>query len=158
MKTHLRSVSIYNFTALLILYVLVSAIVHLTNSNSNSSLIVYSILIFPIQIIFCIVFAIGSISASPNKTSVHYSPKALGAVFIAQAGVLLVAPTDCTVIGKASKVCTTMLETILNFKTPALIKLDYIFYAFVVAYLVATIAFFQEAQINKSNKNKPPIE
>jgi hypothetical protein len=158
MKTHLRSVSIYNFTALLILYVLVSAIVHLTNSNSNSSLIIYSILIFPIQIIFCIVFSIGSISASPNKTSVHYSPKALGAVFIAQAGVLLVAPTDCITVGKTGKLCTTMLETILKFKTPDFIKLDYVFYAFVVAYLIATIAFFQEAQINKSHKNKPPIE
>jgi hypothetical protein len=158
MKTHLRSVSIYNFTALLILYVLVSAIVHLTSSNSASNFLAYTIPIFSIQVIFCIVFIIGSISASPNKTSVHYSPKALGAVFIAQAGVLLVAPTDCITIDKASKLCTTMLETILNFKTPALIKLDYIFYAFVVAYLIATIAFFQETQINKSNKNKPPIE
>jgi hypothetical protein len=158
MKTHLRSASIYNFTALLILYVLVSAIVHLTSSNSASNFWAYTILILSIQIIFCIVFVIGSISASPNKTSVRYSPKALGSVFIAQAGVLLVAPNDCIAVGKAGQICTSMIETILRFKTPDLIKLDYVFYAFVVAYLVATIAFFQEIKINKSNKSKPPIE
>jgi hypothetical protein len=158
MKSNLRPVSIYNFTALLVLYVLVSAIVHLTTSNGNSNFLAYSLLIFPIQIIFCIVFVIGSISASPNKTSVYYSPKALGAVFVAQAGVLLMAPADCITVGKTGQICTAMIETILKFKTPAFIKLDYIFYAFVVAYLIATIAFFQETQINKSHKNKPPIE
>ncbi len=149
MKSNLRPVSIYNFTALLVLYVLVSAIVHLTSSNSNSNFLAYLFLIFPIQIIFCIVFVIASISASPNKTSVYVSPKALGSVFIAQAGVLLMAPADCITVGKTGQICTSMLETIVKIRVPAFIKLDYIFYAFVVAYLVAIIAFFKDAQIRK---------
>ncbi len=156
MKAHLRPISIYNFTALLILYVLVSTIVHLTSSNAVVSSLAYTMLVFPIQIIFCIVFVIGSISASPNKSLVHYPPKALGAVFVAQAGVLLMAPTDC-IDGKAGRFCTTMLETIVKFKFPILIKLDYVFYAFIVAYLVAIIAFFKDTQIAKL-KNKTPIE
>ncbi len=149
MKSNLRPVSIYNFTALLVLYVLVSAIVHLTSSNSNSNFLAYLFLIFPIQIIFCIVFVIASISASPNKTSVYVSPKALGSVFIAQAGVLLMAPADCITVGKTGQICTSMIETIVKIRVPAFIKLDYIFYAFVVAYLVAIIAFFKDAQIRK---------
>jgi hypothetical protein len=150
MKSNLRPVSIYNFTALLVLYVLVGAIVHLASSNSKANFLAYVFLIFPIQVIFCIVFVIGSISASPNKTSVFYSPKSLGAVFIAQAGVLLMAPADCITLGKTGTLCTTMIETIVKIKVPAFIKLDYIFYAFVVAYLVAIIAFFKDAQIRKS--------
>ncbi len=51
-----RRISIYNFTALLILYVLISAIVHLTITNSIPNFLAYGILIFPIHIIFCIVF------------------------------------------------------------------------------------------------------
>ncbi len=150
MKPHLRSVSIYNFTALLVLYVLVSSIVHLTSSNSNANFLAYTFLILPIQTIFCIVFIIASISASPNKTSAHYSPKALGVAFIAQAGVLLMAPVDCTTVGKAGQLCTSLIETIVSVKLPTFIKLDYVFYAFVVAYLVAIIAFFKDTQIRKS--------
>lgn len=149
MKPNLRSVSIYNFTALLVLYVLVSAIVHLTSSNSNINFLAYSFLIFPIQVIFCIVFVIGSIAASPNKTSVFYSPKALGSVFITQAGVLLMAPADCITVSKTARVCTSLIETLIKIKSPGFVKLDYIFYAFLVAYLVATIAFFKDAQIRK---------
>ncbi len=150
MKPNLRPVSIYNFTALLVLYVIVSAIVHLTSSNSNSNFLSYVFLIAPIQLIFCVVFVIACISTSPNKGSVYYSPKALGAVFIAQAGVLLMAPADCVTVSKIGQVCTSMIATIVKVKPPAFIRLDYVFYAFIVAYLVAMIAFFKDAQIRKS--------
>lgn len=90
-----RRISIYNFTALLILYVLISAIVHLTIAKTIPNFIAYSILIFPIHIIFCIVFIIGSISTSPNKAIVQYSPKAIGQVFIAQSALLLMTPIAC---------------------------------------------------------------
>jgi hypothetical protein len=155
MKPHLRPISIYNFTALLILYVLVSAIVHLSNSNTIPNFLAYTILIFPIQIIFCIVFIIASISSSPRKTLVHYDLKALGRVLIAQAGVLLMAPTECPG-WKAGKLCASMLETIVNLRLPASVRLDYIFYGFVVAYLVTTIAFFKDTQIGKPSKKETP--
>lgn len=150
MNANLRSVSIYNFTALLILYVLLSAIVHLSSSDTIPNFLAYTILIFPIQIIFCIVFIIGSISASPRKALVRYAPSSLGRVLIAQAGVLLTAPTSCN-NWKAGKVCTSMIETLLQFKPSTFLKLEYIFYAFIVVYLIAIIAFFKDTQITKPN-------
>lgn len=148
MNANLRSVSIYNFTALLILYVLLSAIVHLSSSNTIPNFLAYTILIFPIQIIFCIVFIIGSISTSPRKALVRYAPRSLGRVFIAQAGVLLMAPTNCT-NWKAGNVCTSMIQTLLQFKPSTFFKLEYIFYAFIGTYLIAIIAFFKDTQITK---------
>ncbi len=143
-----RRISIYNFTALLILYVLISAIVHLTIANTLPNFLAYSILIFPIHTIFCIVFVIGSISTSPNKAVVQYSPKAIGQMFIAQSALLLMTPIDCKNL-KQGNSCQSLLESLIQSRFSIPYNYNYLFGILVVVYILATIFFFNQTEIIK---------
>lgn len=143
-----RQISIYNFTALLILYVLISAIVHLNITNTIPNLLAYSILIFPIHLIFCIVFVIGSMSTSPNRAVVQYSPKAIGRLFIAQSVLLLMTPIDCQNL-KQGNSCPSLLESLIQSRFTIPYNYNYLFGIVVVVYLLATIFFFNQTEITK---------
>ena len=151
MSNDRRRISIYNFTALLILYVLMSAIVHLTIANTIPNFLAYSILIFPIHIIFCIVFVIGSVSTLPKRAIVQYSPKAIGQVFIAQSALLLMTPIDCGNF-KSEISCLSLIESLIQSRFTIPYNHSYLFGGMVVVYVIATIFFFNQTEIIKPHR------
>ncbi len=144
---------IYNFTALWVLYVFLSAIVHLLLGNTIPNFLGYVFVIFPIHLIFCLVFLIGCLNAAPKRTFVHYIPAQLGQMFIAQGLLLFLTPANCT-LWKQGNRCHALIETLTRNPSQMQIPGDRILaIAFPVAlilYLLLTIWFFKHTQIKRA--------
>jgi hypothetical protein len=141
---------IYNFTALWVLYVFVSAIVHLLIGNTTPNYLGYVFVIFPIHIIFCLVFLFGCLTATPGRTFVHYIPAQLGQVFIAQGLLLFLTPAQCTKWKQGDR-CHALIQTLTSNtqNIPSDRLLEVAFPIALVTYLVLTIWFFKHTQIKR---------
>ena len=144
-------ISIYNFTALWVLYVLLSAIVHLILGNTHPNYVGYVFVIFPIHIIFSLVFFFGCLSAAPRRTFVHYVPAQLGQIFIAQGLLLFLTPATC-INTKQGDRCNALIQTLTS--TSSTIPVDRILEAAfpiaLVLYLLITVWFFKNTQIKRT--------
>ncbi len=159
MNTHPKlppdRISIYNFTALWVLYVFLSAIVHLLLGSTTRNYQGYVFVIFPIHIIFSIVFLVGCLSSAPRRTYVHFIPAQLGQIFIAQGLLLFLTPADCTIGKQGNQVgdrCYALIQTLTQntAKIPVDRILELAFPIALVIYLLITVWFFKNTQIKRA--------
>jgi hypothetical protein len=144
-------ISIYNFTALWVLYTFLSAIVHLLLGSTTRNYQGYVFVIFPIHMIFSIVFLVGCLSRSPRRTYVHFIPAQLGQIFIAQGLLLFLTPAECTT-GKQGDRCYALIQTLTQntAKIPVDRVLEMAFPIALVIYLLITVWFFKNTQIKRA--------
>lgn len=140
---------IYNFTALLVLYVVLSGVVHLSLGNTIPNFLGYVFVIFPIHIIFLLVYFIGCLSAAQKRTYVHYQPQRLGIAWIVQSFVLFLTPSACLNWKQGSQ-CRSLIETLIvptNHPSPFF---SWGFAIALVLYLIAIVWFFQGTTIKRT--------
>ena len=159
MKSHLPNtppisrdrISIYNFTALWVLYVLLSAIIHLILGDTHPNYVGYVFVIFPVHLIFSLVFFLGCLSAAPRRTFVHYIPAQLGQMFIAQGLLLFLTPATCVKTSQGDR-CNALIQTLTN--TKSVIPVDRILEAAfpiaLIVYLLITVWFFKNTHIKRA--------
>ena len=150
-------ISIYNFTALWVLYVLLSAIVNLILGNTHLNYVGYVFVIFPIHLIFSLVFFLSCLRAAPRRTFVHYSPAQLGQIFIAQGLLLFLTPATC-VNTKQGDRCNALIQTLTNTKSAIPVDriLEAAFPVALILYLLITVWFFKNTHIKRA-KPRPTI-
>lgn len=143
---------IYNFTALWVLYVLLSAIAHLILGNTTPNYLGYVFVIFPIHIIFSLVFFFGCLSAAPGRTFVHYIPAQLGQVFIAQGVLLFLTPASCSSTRQGNH-CQALIQS-LTAGTDTIQPdriLETAFPIVLIIYLLLTVWFFKNTSIKRAS-------
>ena len=144
---------IYNFTALWVLYVLLSAIAHLILGNTTPNYLGYVFVVFPIHIIFSLVFFFGCFSAAPRRTFVHYIPAQLGQVFIAQGILLFLTPASCSSTRQSGNHCQALIQTLTagteNIQTDRILEIA--FPIVLIIYLLLTVWFFKNTRIKRAN-------
>lgn len=150
-------ISIYNFTALWVLYVLLSAIVHLILGNTHPNYVGYVFVIFPIHLIFSLVFFLGCLSAAPRRTFVHYIPAQLGQMFIAQGLLLFLTPATC-INTKQGDRCNALIQTLTSNTSTIPVDriLEVAFPVALILYLLITVWFFKNTHIKRA-KPRPTI-
>ena len=150
-------VSIYNFTALWVLYILLSAIAHLILGNTHPNYIGYVFVIFPIHLIFSLVFFLGCLSAAPRRTFVHYNRAPLGQMLIAQGLLLFLTPATCIQTNQGDR-CNALIQTLTN--TSSTIPVDRILEAAfplaLILYLLITVWFFKNTHIRRAKPRTTP--
>ena len=150
-------ISIYNFTALWVLYVLLSAIIHLILGDTHPNYVGYVFVIFPIHLIFSLVFFLGCLSAAPRRTFVHYIPAQLGQMFIAQGLLLFLTPATC-VNTKQGDRCNALIQTLTSNTSTIPVDriLEVAFPVALILYLLITVWFFKNTHIKRA-KPRPTI-
>lgn len=141
---------IYNFMALFVLYVLLSAIVHFSLGNTIPNALGYVFVIFPIHVIFLLVYFLGCLSAAQKRTYVYYDPKRLGLVWVIQSFVLFLTPSDCLNWKRGSQ-CRSLIETIVTPMSAPNHWSGWAFAVMLVLYLVTIAWFFQGTQIKRAH-------